>query len=921
MALRFTLLGPATVRREDRLLPVPSGRPSALLAALLLGRGRMSADRLTEALWDEPPASAASNLRSYAAALRRLLGADGDRLHRTGDGYLLRVEDGELDLHDWERAVAAAQRATERGGPGEAADLLAGALDRWRGPAAEGVTRRGAVGRALDALDEARSAATERFARACVDAGRLDRAIACLRPFVAEHPTRETAWECLVEALSRGGDRAGALETFGAARAALAAELGIEPGPGLREWHTRLLRGEPVVASTGTGGVRTLPPDTELVGRAALLDEVVGAVTGGPPGCVVALHGPAGVGKSVLAVRAAWRLAADHPDGQLYLDMYGSTPGLTPLRTGDAVAGLLHALRVPTSGGEDAQLRTLSAELRDRRCVVLLDNVVDAAQVRRLLTGLTGATVIVTSRAVLSTLDVRRHVAVDVLTPASSAALLARLDGQRRVEAAPADADALAELCGHLPLALRIVGARLAGRADRSLADMVTRLTDERHRLDELAADDLAVRSALALTCGTLRDRPGGGRALDLFDAWGAVGAPLMGVDLARALTGADRWTARAALDLLAEVRLVEPAGDERYRLHDLVRIFAMERAAGRTADPVRRARRYFLATARRARDLLRPNVHRADDGVAETVPTVALADDRDAVHWFETERVNLRDAITRCARDGTPEGDAFAARLVVELYPFLPMRGYYTDWQELAEAALRCARRAGDARDEIGVLIQLAGARTRAARHREAIGALRSALEVAERLADGSLTALVLDHLAVALTHAGQLVEAKETFLRCVDLHRAGGHRSRLGITLNNLADCRRQLGEYDDALRHLSESLELRRALGDQIGVGVTTLSIGQVFAEHGRAGEALTWLTDARALTRDSGNREGEWRALTVRAGLLRAAGRPGDARADLVAALALSESVGDDTGADQVRMALAALSWTAEEPALR
>ena len=739
-------------------------------------------------------------------------------------------------------------------------------------------------------------------------------------PFVAEHPTREAAWECLVEALSRSGDRAGALEAFAAARAALVEELGIEPGPALREWQARLLRGEPS-AAVPDAGVRTLPPDTDLVGRGQLLDEVVGAVTGGPPGGVVALHGPAGVGKSGLAVRAAWHLAAEHPDGQLYLDMYGSTPGLTPLSTGDAVAALLHALRVTPAGTEDARLRTLSTLVRDRQCVVLLDNVVDAAQVRRLLTGLTGATVIVTSRAVLSALDVRRHVAVGVLTPASSAALLARFHGQHRVEAAPADAYALAELCGHLPLALRIVGARLAGRADRSLADMVTRLTDERHRLDELAADDLAVRSALALTCGTLRDRRGGAQALGLFDAWGAVGAPIMGLDLARALTGADRYTAQTALDLLAEVRLVEPVGDERYRLHDLVRLFAMERAAGRTAEPVRRARSYFLATARRARDLLRVNIHRADDGAAETVPTVALVDDRDAVRWFEAERVNLRDAITRCVRDGTPEGDSFAARLVVELYPFLPMRGYYTDWQDLAEAALLCARRSGDARDEIGVLIQLAGARTRAERHREAIDALRSALEVAERLADGSLTALVLDHLAVAFTHAGHLVEAKKTFLRCVDLHRGDGHRSRLGITLNNLGDCRRQLGEYDDALRHLFESLELRRSLGDQIGVGVTTLSIGQVYADDGRVGAALAWLTDARTLTRDSGNSEGEWRALTVRAELHRVAGRFREARSDLVDALALSESAGDDAGADRVRKLLAEVAWAADEPAMR
>jgi tetratricopeptide (TPR) repeat protein len=236
-------------------------------------------------------------------------------------------------------------------------------------------------------------------------------------------------------------------------------------------------------------------------------------------------------------------------------------------------------------------------------------------------------------------------------------------------------------------------------------------------------------------------------------------------------------------------------------------------------------------------------------------------------------------------------------------------MRGYYADWQDLAEAALGCAERLGSFRDKVGVLIQLAGARTRANRHPEAIVALRTALALTEEHDDPNLIALVLDHLAIALTHAGHLVEGKEYFGRCVRLHRANGHNSRLGVTLNNLADNHRQLGEYEDALRHLFESLDLRRKLGDKLGIGVTILSIAEVYAQDNRADEALVWLTDALALARESGNSESEWRSLTVRAGLHRAAGRLGAARQDLVAALSLSESVGDHAGADEARRALA------------
>ncbi|GAB2602726.1 SARP family transcriptional regulator [Paractinoplanes abujensis] len=887
----FALLGPVRVRVDGQSLPVPPGRLPTVLAALLLGRGPVPAERLMGALWDEPPASAPSNLRTYVAQLRRLLGPHGDRLTRSGDGYTLRIEPDELDLRSWEQSLAAAQQASDRGRPAETADLLAAGLALWTGAAAEGVPRRGATGRGLHLLDEARRAAVERHAHACIDAGRPAEAVAGLRALVADQPARETAWHYLVLALARDGDRTGALVAWSGARRALIAELGVEPGPQLRDLQARLLRG-PGREPRGAAAVRTLPPDPEIVGRDELLSEVTGAVAG--TGATVALHGPAGAGKSALAVRAAWALAAAHPDGQLHLDMCGSSPGLTPTTVGDALATLLQALGVTAAGSQAEQLTALGAALHGKRVVVVLDNVADAAQVRRLLTALAGATVLITSRAVLSTLDGTRQVAVGELGPAAAVALLARLSGPERVAAADDDARRLAELCGHLPLALRIVGARLAARPDWPLAAMVTRLADERHRLDELAAGDLAVRAGLSLTCGALRQLSGGAAALHLFDAWGAVGAPVLSPALARAICGSDAREARAALDRLAEVRLIEPATEDRYRIHDLVRIFAMERAAEHPSDALHRARCYYLGTARRARDLLRVNHHRMPDDFAEKTPTVELADDRAALAWFESERVNLRDLIRRCARENTRDGDLFAARLVVELYPFLPMRGHYTDWLDLAEAALVCARRLASPPDETAVLIQLAGARSRAGRHPEAIAALRTALTVA----DDSLVALVLDHLAVALTNGGHLREAQECFRRCVGLHRANGRRSSLGITLNNLADLHRQLGEHEDALGHLFESLALRRELGDRLGEAVTTLSIGQVYAEDGRAGEAITWLTDALALARSTGNTESEWRALTVRARLYRQAGRLDAAHADETAAARLSEAVDGD-----------------------
>ena len=914
MTLSVTLLGPVTVHVDGRPVVLPAGRPRSLLAGLLTGQGRrISTDRLVAALWEAPPASAASNIRTYAATLRKLLGPYGRRLVHAGDGYSLEVGPDELDAIRWSRALALAGSAT----PAHAADLLADALALWTGTAAEGVPRLGPVGRNLDVLDETRNTAIERYAMACIDAGRPGVAVDRLRPFVADHPCREVAWHHLVLALAAAGDRAGALATYAQAHRMLVDEAGVEPGRKLRDLQQSLLQvgerstREPSVAGPGAC---MLPKDTELIGRDDLLDGIVDELADPLRPVVVALHGAAGVGKSVLAVRAAWRLAARYPDGQLYLDLAGSTPGLAPVSLAEALGGLLRALGVaPTAVSVTEDLALLRTALATRRVLVVLDNAMDAAQVRSLLSGLAGASVLLTSRIILSALDVRRHVGVGELTEPAALAMLARHGGAERVRSAPGDARTIVALCGHLPLALRIVGARLASRPDWALSAMVARLTDERHRLDELAYDDLAVRSGLTFTCGMLSEQPEGARAVDLFGGWGVARLPVIGSDLARVLGGCTGREARAMLDRLAGARLIEPLSDDRYRMHDLVRIYAMERGH-ETADPaarrdlVHRLRCYLLGTARQARDLVRVNPHRLADGFAEPEPTTVLTDRTAALAWLETERANMVTAIRRAAAEGTGDGDLFAARLAGELYPFLPMRGYYGDWLELSELALACARRLGSEHDEVTALTHLAGGRTRGRQHREAVAALRTALAIRERQGDERAVARALDHLGMALANAGELAEAKRVFHRSIVLHRRHEDARGLGVTLNNLADAHLKLGENDDALRNLDESLRLRVALGDHLGIGITTLSIGQAYVQKGQWTEALESLSEGLAGARESGNREAEWRALTVRAQTYRVIDRPDRARADLIEALALSEQLSDTIGASEVRQAL-------------
>ncbi|WP_433393120.1 BTAD domain-containing putative transcriptional regulator [Micromonospora sp. KLBMP9576] len=922
MTVAFGLLGPVTLHLDGAPVALPAGRPQLLLAALLVGRGeRVSVDRLLAGLWQTPPPSAQVNLRTYATRLRTALGPHRARLTWVNAGYALTTRPGELDLDRFETDVRDAHGALREGHPEQAADLLTTGLRRWHGEAAEGLPRYGMLGRTLDALDESRRVAVERYAAACVEVRRYDAAVAALRTLLSDQPGRESAWEGLLHALSRSDDRTEALAALSAAEVALRAESGRGIGRVLREYERELLDGPPgperhaVTAHPAepSGKVpSTLPPSVVLVGREHTLTRVEAALNS--TGRVV-LHGPAGVGKSALAGNVASRLAPLFPGGQLYLDFYGSTPGLTPMTAEEAVGSLLRTLGGSMTGGTpSAEAADLRVRLTDRRVLVVLDNVVETVQVRRLLSVLSDAAVIVTSRTALPTLDIA-HFAVSALGPDDSVKLLARNAGWARISRSPQDAEELAGMCGHVPLALRIVGARLSTHPEWTLADMVARLSDEQHRLDELCCDDLAVRASLAVTCDVLTERPGGPEALELFSHWGMVCLPTLGLELAQVLTGATTRKARTLLDRLADAGLIEACGVDRYRLHDLVRIYAMERGrldpAGRTAA-IHATRRYFLATARRARDRIRPVSDRLPDRFVEAHTTVTFTDQRDALRWLELERENLVAAARLAARDDTPAGNEFAARLCTELYPFLPMRGYYRDLREVAECALRCARRMGSRPDETISLTYFAMAQSRLGETDRAVDNLRVALALNEADGDTQAVAVALDHLGLLLGAAGRFEEAQAEFLRALAMHRQCDDRRQMGITLNNLADILLHLGQPDAALGHLRESLQLRKELGDELGLAITILTIGQVYARNKQHRQAYVWLDRALVATRATGNREAEWRVLTVRAEVHRATGQRLAAREDVYLALAISEDIGDVSGAHDLRRTLAELA---------
>lgn len=610
MGLRFRVLGPVEIDGGTDGVTVPIGglKQRILLVTLLLNANRpVSHERLSEAMWGAvPPPSATANLHTYAARLRQSLGATGSgakRLVTRPGQYLLLVEPGELDLHRFEDLAERARAALARGEFLSVAQVAGQALALWRGPAADRVPRVPVLAPQLEALDEQRLSLLEDRIEARLALGEHAAVVTRLRELVAEHPLRERAWAQLMLALYRGGDVAASLAAFQNARAALKHQLGIEPGAELTELQQGILKRDPSLGATtpesrtmdpgrprhdaagSNEPPRQLPRDPALVGRLLERRTLLELVTDGGRGLVVAIHGPGGVGKSALAIHAAHLLAQRFPDGQLYVDLGGARAGLPAVDAAAALARVLRALGVPSGevprGIQEAAARFRSMLAR-RQILMVVDNAVDAAQVQPLLPAGSGCATIVTSRRLLPTLGGATHLGLDALSAPEAVDLLGQVVGAARVAAEPDAAEEVARLCDHLPLALQIAGARLAGRPHLRIAQLAARLADERVRLEELEAGELSVRFCLRASYRPLRDSadPADRLAGRVFRLVGLLGVPDVSVPGVAGLLEVAEAVAAEALDRLVDAQLLTVTAQGRYRIRGLPLRFAAEQAA-----------------------------------------------------------------------------------------------------------------------------------------------------------------------------------------------------------------------------------------------------------------------------------------------------------------------------------------------------
>lgn len=1142
--LRFGLLGPPILydgQGGAGVRGIGSRKQRILLSALLLEAGRVvSTHSLKEALWGStPPASAKASLHNHVSRLRRLLD-DPERLQAVAPGYLLRVAPGELDVQVFESHAARARGAHADGNWTETVRECAAALALWRGAPLSGVPSEIAGYALAQRLEEARLLLLEWHydAELALADTRPDALVPELSALAAEHPLRESYHRQLMLALHRTDRQAEALAVHRDLRTRLVEELGVEPGPAVREAHVKVLRGGDGSgrAEAGTRGVaavrddgsdhdrtggegatrrpvaavdlgesreksgspapgapagapsaaprgappatppgvpphalpagatredapptahssrpaaqpspraahssrpaaqpsgsaaRPLPPAPEaetplplppllprpaqlppppghFTGRVATRDDLRRALTRGGGPAVGVVSGMAGVGKSALALHVAHGLRERFPDGQLYVNLQGATPGMTPLTPAQALTALLRDLgadprRIPEH--PDAAAALLRSLLAPTRTLMVLDDAASAAQVRPLLPAGGGCAVIVTSRSPLTALDDAHRFPLSPLSAEESAELLRAVSGRdgrdRRdhrddredpgADGGPADdstpdthhtpdthrtpdthhtpdaanpIDAthpLIELTGRLPLALRVVAARLAARHALTPDVLADQLAATEDRLRHLEYDDLSVRRSLAVAHDALA---ASGRRSDRDAALalcriGALDLPTYGVPLVARLLGtdgSDETRAEDALDRLVDVALLEETAYGRYAPHDLVRDFARELArTGHAPDIARTALRWYAAVAERAliaiaepgldlEDRRRPTAAQPPEHAAHVLAIPPFPSSEKAFAWCESELENIVALAERHTDTPDERTAAHVSTLLRLLSPFLQRSGRVAETEVLGRAALTLARRLGDEEAEACALGDLAGLHFLTGRHSEALALNDRALAIWRRLGRDSWTRRCLNNRGLLLEGLGRYAESGEALRQ--SLAYSGQLNDPFGeaVTHSNLGN----LYEHTDP-RAAIEQHRRSLAIGEEAGsvvvrhsahcnIGYAHLTLGEPAAAVAHFEESLRILGSPGDWHGESQSRLGLVRALRLTGHGDRAAAecaellRRADARADrYTGALArhqhgllLRERGRTEEAYEQWRAALDALDGTDEKTVLQ
>jgi DNA-binding SARP family transcriptional activator len=951
--VELLVLGPAQVLDIGGPLPLGGAKQRAVLVMLALHANRVvSTDVLIEGLWgDAPPDSALNVLQAYVSRLRKVLNRPDHelRLERRPPGYVLTVQPGALDLHRFEEIT---HRATQMAAadPAAAAAHYRRALALWRGEPLAEFSTESFTQVETPRLRERRLAAVVALMDAELTLGRHTEVIGELTEWAAGHPLNERLPAQLMLALYRAGRQAEALAVFQRTRRILADELGVDPGPALRELEADILAHRPhldwappvpadttVTRTTPTTGespvtpavapARTpaapstvtastdwarlegikpaqLPAVGAFTGRDSQLrhlDDVL-ADRGASTGVICVVSGIGGAGKTTLAVCWAQHHRGRFPDGQLYVNLRGFHPGGAPTTATDALRGFLEALavrpdRIP--GSVDAQSALFRSLMSDRRMLIVLDNAADVDQVRPLLPAAAGCVTIVTSRnrlAGLVTVEAARPLPLDAFTTQEARQLLTQRIGRGRVDADPAAVDRIIDRCGRLPLALAIVAARAVSHRHFPLATLADELTGAGDGLEGFTGDDPGsdVRTVFSWSYRRLSEP-----AARLFRLLGLHPGPDISAAAAASLAAVPAPVAGRTMAELVRSSMLTEHAPGRFSLHDLLRAYAVEQAhavdnEAQRLSATHRVLEHYLHTAAGGAQHVYP--HRDPsrlDPPGDDVHPEAIDDTAGALAWFTTEHQVLLNAIQLAV---TIEDDPMVWSLAGVLATFFDFQGHWVDMAATQTAALAAAVRQAHRPAQADAQRCLGLAASRKAEFNEAQTHYERALDLFESLGDPAGQAHTCLDLAwmCHLQHRDR--EALSHAQRSLPLYRAAAHRTGEADAVHSVGWYEAQLGDHHTALVNCRAALHLHQELDNRYGEATTWDSIGYINQQTGHHGDAVDSYQQALRLYRQVGHRYGEAETLRHLGDLHRTAGNNPAARTAWQQALTILQDIG-------------------------